>query len=313
MGKYNFGFDVSALSDFVNENTGLVAEAIYDAPTLKSGVDIIPGQKGDFKLNVVDNDLYLQNAACGWTNSGKTTFSQIRITLDDLMIKTNLCPRDLEPKWYGQLMKAGSTPEDFPFSQFVLEKQATKLTAEVEYLFWQAEKGGSGTGNLPLTDGIAPYLHSVGGSVYVATASGTSTASNINDKIEDMIAQVDEKAYVNDDLTLYMSVADFKIYVQYLINANLYNYAKNENGKSLETTIPGHNIKVIGVSGLRGTHYWYLTPASNLIFGTDLLNETETLDMWYSKDNDEIRIRGEFKMGVGAWFPEFVVHNNPNI
>lgn len=307
--KFNFSFDVSTLSDYTNENTGLIAKAIYGAPTIGSGIEVLTGQKGDVKLNALSHDLYLQAAACGWTTSGATDLSQISVSVCSIDYKEALCPKDLEPKWYGQLMKTGSDPETFPFAQYVIDTKANALSSQVEYMFWQGDTD-SGTGNLALCDGLGIFLSGKTGE-YVAAASGTTTTSTIEAAIDAMIDKVDERVYNSEDLSLYMSVAKYKQLVSALIANNSYHYNTSENGKTLRTTIPGHNIEVIGTPGLRGTDYMYLTPKSNLVFVTDLLDETEQLDMWWSQDNREIRIAGSFKFGVGVYFPEFVVHNNP--
>jgi hypothetical protein len=309
--KYDFSFDVSTLSDFTNENTGLIATALYSAPTIGSGIEILVGQKGDIKLNTLEHDLYLQSSSCGWTVSGDTTLDQVAVSVCSVDYKEALCPKTLEPKWYGQLMAKGSDPETFPFAQFVVDNKMELLKTEVDKMFWTADST-SGTGNAALCDGVASFLGDNTGSVYVAAASGTSTASIINAKVQALIDGVDERAYTKGDLTLYMSVANFKLYVQYLISANLYNYANNVAGKTLELTIPGHDIKVMGIGGLRGTTFMYLTPASNLVFVTDSLSDGD-LDMWFSKDNDEIRMKGSFKFGVGVYFTDLLVHNNENV
>jgi len=310
--KYDFSFDVSTLSDYTNENTGLVAEALYSAPTINSGIEILVGQKGDIKLNTLEHELYLQSAACGWTVSGETVLEQVSVSVCSVDYKEALCPKTLEPKWYGQLMSKGSNPEDFPFSKFIVDNKMGVLKTEVDKMFWTADST-NGTGNAALCDGIGSFLSGATGDVYVAAASGTSTASTINAKVQALIDGVDERAYTTGDLTLYMSVANFKLYVQYLISANLYNYANNVAGKTLELTIPGHDIKVLGVGGLRGTTFMYLTPASNLVFVTDTLNGDGDLDMFWARENQEIRIIGSFKFGVGVYFNDLMVHNNENL
>ncbi len=308
--KYDFAWSQS-LTDYTNENTGLIATALYSAPTIASGIEILVGQKGDVKLNTLDHNLYLQSAACGWTVSGDTKLEQVSVSVCSNDYKEALCPKTLEPKWYGQLMAKGSNPETFPFAQYIVENKMGALQAEVDRMFWQADST-FGSGNLALCDGIGSFLSGATGDVYVAAASGTSTASTINAKVQAMIDGVDERAYTEGDLTLYMSVANFKLYVQYLISANLYNYAQNVAGKTLEVTIPGHDIKVLGVGGLRSTTFMYLTPASNLVFVTDSMDDGD-LDMWYSKDNVEVRLLGSFKFGVGVYFNELMVHNNENL
>jgi len=308
--KYDFAWSQS-LTDYTNENTGLIATALYSAPTIASGIEILVGQKGDVKLNTLDHNLYLQSAACGWTVSGDTKLEQVSVSVCSNDYKEALCPKTLEPKWYGQLMAKGSNPETFPFAQYIVENKMGALEAEVDRMFWQADST-NGSGNLALCDGIGSFLSGATGDVYVAAASGTSTASTINAKVQAMIDGVDERAYTEGDLTLYMSVANFKFYVQYLISANLYNYAQNVAGKTLEVTIPGHDIKVLGVGGLRSTTFMYLTPASNLVFVTDSMDDGD-LDMWYSRDNVEVRLLGSFKFGVGVYFNELMVHNNENL
>jgi len=312
MSKYNFSFDVSTLSDYTNENTGLIAQALYGATTIGSGIEIIAGQKGDVKLNKLDHDLYLQDAACGWTVSGNTNLEQVSISVCSIDYKEPLCPKTLEPKWYGQLMARGSDPQSFPFEKFIIDNKAQKLSEQVEYMFWQGADG-TGAGNLVLCDGIGAFLSGATGDVYVAAASGTTTASTIEAAIDAMVSQVDDRAYVMNDLTLFMSVAKYRQLITALVANNSYNYNVAEDGKTLKTTLAGHNVEVIGTAGLRGVDFMYLTPKSNLVFVTDLLDETESLDMWWSQDNREIRIAGSFKFGVGVYFNEFMVHNNPNL
>ena len=312
--KYDFAWSQS-LTDYTNENTGLIATALYSAPTINSGIEILVGQKGDVKLNTLDHNLYLQTAACGWTVSGDTKLEQVDVSVCSVDYKEALCPKTLEPKWYGQLMAKGSNPETFPFAQYIVENKMGLLKTVVDQMFWTADSA-NGTGNNALCDGIGSVLSGATGDVYVDLATTASlsgfTASNINTAVQLMIDSVDERAYTEGDLTMYMSVANFKLYVQYLISANLYNYAQNVAGKTLEVTIPGHDIKVMGVGGLRGTAFFYLTPASNMVFVTDSLADGD-LDMWYSKDNVEVRLLGSFKFGVGIYFNELMVHNNANL
>jgi hypothetical protein len=311
--KYNFAFDVSALSDYTNENTGLVAESVYKAVTIGTGIEVLPAQKGsNVKLNTLSHDIALQAAACGWSVDGTTTFNQVPVSVAAIDLKEALCPKTLEPKYLGQLMANGSSPEDFPFSQYVIETKQEALASQIDYMFWQGDTTG-GSGNLALVDGVGSFLESYTSSVVYVDFGATISVSNVEDKVDAMVAEIPEEIYDRDDLALYMPVGDFKLLVSAYIKNNYYNYNTSENGKTLETTIPGHNIKVYGVPGLRGTHNWYLTPTSNLVFVTDLLDETEDIDMWFSKDNDEIRLKGSLKMGVGVYFSSYVVSNNPNL
>ena len=306
MSKLNFAFDVSTLSDYTNENTGLLAKAIYGARTIQSGIEILPGQKGDVKLNKLSHTLTLAAEACGWSVAGGTVLTQASVEVCPIQYEEALCPSTLEPKWYGQIMKAGSTPEELPFEKYIVDTKADTLSSEVEKLFWQGDTT-NGSGNLALCTGMIDYMSG-------ATQSGTKVTMDLSvgtivAAVNALIAGADERVYEEDDLAIYMSVSNFRTYVTALINANLYNYANSIDGKSLEIVVPGHNVTIYGTPGLTGTDVVFMTPKSNLVFVTDLLSETETLDLWWSQDNREIRIAGSFKFGVGVYFGEFVTHN----
>lgn len=306
--KYDFSFLVSALSDYTNENTGLIGKAVKGAKTIGGGIEILPGQKGDVKLNVLTHQLYLQAAACGWTTSGTTTLGQVSVDVCPIDYKEALCPKTLEPKWLGQIMKAGSSPEELPFGQFIVDDKVKNLSSSLEQLFWQGNTA-SGTGNNALCNGLIKSLSGVT-CTYVAAASGsTHTASNIISRVDAMITAIPEEIATQEDLVLYMSVAYYKMYTAALRTANMYHY-NGEDGKNMETYIPGTNVKAVATPGLTGLATFYLTPQSNLVFVTDLLDETESLKMWFSQDNDEIRIKGSLKFGVGYYIPSFIVHNN---
>lgn len=304
--KYDFSFNVSALSDYTNENTGLVAKAVKGAKTIGGGIEILPGQKGDVKLNVLSHNLYLQAAACGWTTSGTTTIGQVSVDVCPIDYKEALCPKTLEPKWLGQIMTQGSDPETLPFEKYIIDDKIKNLSSQLEYLFWQGNTA-TGTGNLALCTGLIQSL-SGKSAVYVAAATGT-TAANIIASVNAMVTNIPEEIALENDLTLYMSVANYKLYTAALRLANLYHY-NGEDGTNMTCSIPGTNVTAVATPGLTGLGGLYLTTKSNLVFVTDLLSETEEMKMWYSQDNDEIRIKAGLKFGVGCYFPTFVVHNN---
>ena len=311
--RYDFAFNVSGLAEYINQNQDLISKVVYNSQTLQlEGLQRIEGQKHDFKLTRVDNDIYFQDLACGWNTSGNTTFDQVLIEIEPLMIQEALCPTDFDQKYLGTLSARGSTPETFPFEQFIIESKTDKMTGEIDKMAWQGDKAG-GTGNLAKVDGYGTFLSGSTTDVYVAAASGTSTASDIEAKIELMINSVDERVYDKADLTLFMSVANYKLLVAAQVANNSYNYNTNVDGKTLTTEIAAHGITVRGMHGLRGTNFWYLTPISNMVFGTDLLDETDSIDSWYERKGSQVLVEAKMKLGFGFEYDWMVVHNNPNL
>jgi hypothetical protein len=135
------------------------------------------------------------------------------------------------------------------------------------------------------------------------------TANNIIDIVDDASSVVPTDILGMNDLTLFCGYDFYRSYALALRNANLFHYTGAENqGEDFSQMIPGQNIRVVAVRGLNSTNKFFLTSASNLYFGTDLLSDAEDFSIFYSADFDEVRFRSKWKQGVQAAFPEFVVY-----
>ena len=98
------------------------------------------------------------------------------------------------------------------------------------------------------------------------------------------------------------------MYATALRNANLFHYNGAENQGELFTQYhPGTNVKVVGVGGLNLSGKGILAELSNLYVGTDLLSDAESFSMFYSQDNDEVRLIVKMKIGVQIAFPDRIV------
>ena len=71
--------------------------------------------------------------------------------------------------------------------------------------------------------------------------------------------------------------------------------------------IPGTNAKLVAVNGLNGTGDIYATTLSNIAMAFDLEAEEDNYTIWYSKDNNEVRYRVAFKLGVNVAYTQFCV------
>jgi len=61
---------------------------------------------------------------------------------------------------------------------------------------------------------------------------------------------------------------------------------------------PNSTVKVYPTIGLAGSGRVVIGPADYFVVGFDLMSDHEKLDMWWSRDNDEIRIRGNYNYGA---------------
>lgn len=303
-------FNVGSISAYTNETKEqLIEKAILTGKTL-SLVSIIPGIKYKETINSLENTVTVANAVCGWSPAGTVTFNQRVIEVTALEVKDALCPKTLEKYYLGQLMKPGA-PKDLELGPIVAESYVKQVQAINEKTFWQ---GGMGSPVYGKFNGFVKILSTEATRVDVsamgspAVGSGPYTAATIIGIVDMMVSNTPEEILDAPGLTLFMSLGNYMLYTAALRTANLFHY-NGENGANYETLIPGTNIKAVGIAGLTGTNYMILTYAQNLAIGTDMMNEEEKFDIWYSKDNDEVRVLIEYKYGTQVYFPEFCVTN----
>jgi hypothetical protein len=103
-----------------------------------------------------------------------------------------------------------------------------------------------------------------------------------------------------EDLIVFMSYANFRLYIQALTRANFFaNYIGSSDITSMmEATHPNTNVKVVPTLGLNGSNQVVIGPREYMVVGFDLLSDHEKLVVWYSKDFDELRLRANYNYGA---------------
>ena len=297
-------FNVSQINPFVNETAeGLIKKAVLTGKTLEFAT-VVPGIKYKEALNILDNTVTIAAASCGWSPAGSVAFKQRDIEVTALEVKDALCEKTLEKYWLGQLMTAGS-PKSEEVGPILADSYVEKIKNENEINFWQGNATASPS--LYNFDGFFAVLDADGGYVPCATGAGPFTSSNIVAKVDAVVALMPEVLYKLEP-TFFMSNANFRLYIQAMATANLYHVNANA-GLVQEWVNPITGIKFRAIDGLTGSNDFLLTYEKNLVVGTDLINEEEKFDIWYSRDNDEVRVNIQWKLGVQVQFPELCVIN----
>lgn len=303
--------NVNGLTAYVDENKmALIKKAVLGGRTLRF-INVQPDIKSSATINIINSDLVAQAGACGWSEDGETVLTQQTLSVCPLKVNESICLDTLEQYYTQKMMRPGSYNEQIPFEEIFASEKADKINALIDDLIWKGDTQG-GSGNLDLCDGFI-YLADntfsgdvVDGNVSNATAI---TSTNIIQLVDDMSSVVPTDILGMDDLILFVGYDVYRTYATALRNANLFHYTGAENqGEDYSQLIPGSNIKVVAVRGLNGTNKMFLSSASNLYFGTDLLSDAEEFKIFYSADFDEVRFRAKWKQGVQFAFPEFVVY-----
>ena len=181
----------------------------------------------------------------------------------------------------------------------------------MEQVVWQGNTSYTFDTNLKQFDG---WMKAIDAGSPVVVSSGTITASNIIAIMQSMYTYAPARI-LSKDLEYRMGKDVFRLLVIALGNANLYHVAINQATSNWEMTFPYFNIKVVGVDGLNNIaaapagmqDRIVLTYTDNYVYVTDLENDKENFEMWYSQDDRKFKLSVEWKAGTAIKFASEVV------
>jgi hypothetical protein len=262
------------------------------------------GIKGTQQIQILDSSPAFQSGACGWNASGTTTFSQISLTVCPERINESLCPDALYGTYQSLLLQKGETEESVPFEQQIADLKVKQIQQRIEQKLWQATTEGG-----DCFDGFSALI--VTGATGVANSTGTTfsptatygSAGNPITEVDKLINVLDANAQAIENLVVFMSYPNYRLYVQALTKANFFqNYIGSSTvigGEANAFAVhPNSTVKVYPTLGLGSSGKVVIGPADYFVVGFDLMSDHEKLDMWWSRDNDEIRIRGNYNYGA---------------
>lgn len=305
--KHAFDFNLAGLSTYTDETGGLLLmEAIVKAKTAEIGY-VQSGIKGTQAINLLTSTLNVQDGGCGWSPSGTTTFTQRDITVCNYRVNESLCPAALNDYWAGQFLNAGSYNETVPFEAQIAKLKVEEIQAFVDQTLWKALPAASG--GTECFTGFYYLLNNVSGNTGVNIVSGPTTAftpSNMLTIVDEVITALPDAIQQDSNLVVMMSMSNYRKYTIGLRQANYYNFGSETREAGTEFIVfhPGTNIQVVGIPGMINTNQVVCGRRSELIVGTDLMSDQERLEMWYDKNDDEVRIRCNFKIGAQIPFPQ---------
>lgn len=301
------GFDITNLTDYVKEVTPDIHSKLYFSRNSAAYFSIVEGVKGKQKLNYFENELDPVLSNCGWDGTTETSFSQREIEVIELKNEAGWCPGKVQPKWLGQLMKKGSSPEEFPFEQFIIDDVLTQLVKKNEAIIWNGDSAGSTGTSLDLVDGIFKILEAE--TLIEATLTGATSVANIQDKVDELIDLMPVEI-TDKQVVIFTSLTNVKLYDRFLFNSNLF-HVESKQDMSYITSVPYNtNVTLVGVEAFGSADKYLLTVEDNLVMAVDAPNEMVAPNVWFNTDEDEIRMRNKYKIGVQLVFPEYIVGNN---
>lgn len=282
------GYSTDGLSNYVQERRDEIArKAVLGAKTIDL-VSWMVDVKTKAQMNTIETDVVLQNGeGCGFSAQGDTRISKREIETKLVKVNMDYCAKDLLRAWTQYEVRIAADAEALPFEGYIMEEIAEKLSAKVEEIFWKGDEG------LGINGILKEYENA--GQAFVNT-NGMDAYRAIMAVYNEIPLAVLDKAviFVGKDL--------YRQFIQNMVEKNFYHY--NAGDATDEFVLPATTTKVIAVNGLNGTGAVVGTATENLVYGTDITNADEIVDVWYSKDDRMNKIAIEFNMGANFRFPE---------
>ncbi len=289
-------FSIGSLGSFSQE-TGidLVTKAVTQAKTYNY-CTIYPGNKSSIKVPLVNSTIAVADQGClvapSSAVSGTTTLGQRTLTVSPKQVFESLCNTTLETTFYQYQMAAGKAGiQDLTFAEYIASEKLDQIKLWVDNYFWSTLKI-----TLQTNSGTTINVNST-------TAFTTSNAITI---LDNFIISTPAQIKNQGDLIFFCGLETFNTCLIALKNANYYSAALDVTSQLDEINYMG--MKIVWVPGLAGTGTVLMTSKKNMAFTCDLMSDTDTMDVWYSKDAKSVLLNCDFKAPQGnTLFYDFCV------
>lgn len=260
--------------------------SVMDYAQIRSGLKF-----GTTTINLLDADISVADRACGWNAAGNLTYSQVDIDMQEKQTKQALCPTDLRDYYLASRLSASADATEIPFEEVTANLFVEKIRN------WNENYLGSEIlGDVTVANG--------------AISSGQTTASiasTIVADVMDLIDAVPSSVLDRDDLGVIMAPSYYNMLRRALISQNLFHFNPADTNSNTELVMPGTDFKVIKSSGFSASAtYPAVTgdsfvagPLKDIVVGVGLEDDFDSLNIFYSADNDEVRVMGAWRIGLG--------------
>jgi len=295
--KEEFNYVVSSITGFTDQSSQeIVAKALIGATT-PSNTTIKLGVRGTQQIQLLNSAPAFQTGACGWDASGTTTFTQVSLASQHERVNEELCFQQLWDTYQSLLLPAGQDPETVPFLDQIISLKTKQIQQRIEGKLWSATTAGGDAFNgfnYLIATGQTSVANSTGTTFSSSAAYGS--AGNPITEVDKLISVLSDDALVFDDLVVFMSYSNFRLYNQALVKANFFqNYIGTTNVTgNMSAVHPSTNVKVLPTLGLAGSGKVVILPAQYAFCGFDLMSDHEKMDAFWSRDFDVLKIRANY-------------------
>lgn len=291
----------NTLPAYVEQNNDtLIRESVMGAESAKM-FSLQTGVKTKTALNLLKSEIEFQDGSnCGFSANGTSTLSQRLIEAPIVKINMSFCDKKLLNSALQHDVRVAAGQKTLPFEEDFIADILAQINLATEKMVWQGDKTKTTDKVLKWTDGILKHLKATDGITATSQKLELDKSSFIRNAVASVIRVI--PTAVLPKAVIFMGYDMYMSYMLEMQNANLFHYDADGIDKG-EVFFPGSKIKIKAVAGLDGTQTIVAADPANFFYGTDMQNDSEKFDFWYSKDNQEFRLAVEFGIGTQVAIP----------
>lgn len=278
--------NLSQLSVYVDENKlDLIRKSVLGAKTIDY-LNLQTNVVGKTKINLLDTTVtFGDGSACGWNEAGTSTITQREINPAPIKVNMSFCDKAMQKYFMNHQITVAAGRSTLPFEEDFIAGVIEGVGKKLEDAIW---------------NGVNINSVQYDGFTQIVTRSAT-TGATVYDSVKNLYNGIPSASLM--DTVIFIGIDGFRSLAGELTAKNLYHYDPKVD-EAFEMILPGTTTRVIGVPGLDGSNKAYAINTKHAFYGTDMQNDNETFDFWYSKDNQEFRLAINFVEGVQVAFPD---------
>lgn len=301
------GYNVSALPDYTEQGVDVIYNKLFTKSpiidVIKSNGNMMVGVKSAKTINIISTEGYWQEQACARNPSGTTVATQRSVVVGKPKVDLSFCERALEPKFTQKALVAGSDYESLTYNTEIVEDVLQKTAVRQRTAVW---KGDTASVDVFLNkyNGLNKTLIADVAAGNIASGTAWSEANSrvvVKALATKIVADTDVYQSGETNLKAYMSPSMAFDYRNKLIADNLFHLDALDPKQQL--FLEGTTIPIVEDAGLSGLNYIWVIEDENLHGATDMQDEEDKVEVYYSKDDKVIYLNIEWKFGVNVAFP----------
>ena len=309
--NFTTGQPVISNSTYAGEAAaGYIGAALLSARTLDNQlVTIKPNVKFKEVIQKVDVSGIVQDASCDFVTSGSVSIEERILEPKELQVNLSLCKQEFVDSW-NALQLGFSAFDEIPrdFNDYLVSYVGGKVAEATETSIWQGSSSANGefggfenalsaSAATLLTTSVQPARVDGTGAII----SGSITAANVVDRLQDVYDTIPSTVYGKEDLVIYIGSKTARAYQSALSGLadpvnNSYNNQLNVGEKPLNF----QGIELVLCPGMSDDKI-VAAQKSNLFFGTGLMsdyNEVRVLDMANLDGSQNYRVIMRYTAGT---------------